>query len=90
MNGDDMIRRFIEMLLEIQPGMEAELALQLEKQMRAEFKGERVYVKKPKPAPEEIVQRFDGRNAKAVAKDLGISRETVYRAIKRRRELQSR
>ena len=67
---DDMIRRFIELLLEIQPGMEADLAMQLEKQLRTEFKGERVYVKKPKTVEEEIVKKFDGRNAKEVQRDL--------------------
>ncbi len=87
---DDMIRRFIELLLEIQPGMEADLAMQLEKQLRTEFKGERVYVKKSKPDPEEIVKKFDGRNVKEVARDLGISRDTVYRAIRQRREHQGR
>ncbi|MFA7278629.1 MAG: helix-turn-helix domain-containing protein [Sterolibacterium sp.] len=78
------------MLLELQPGLEAELALQLEKQLRAEFVGERVYVKKPKPSPEEIVQRLNGQNVKQVARDLGVSRETVYSAIRRRRELRNK
>ena len=90
MINDDMIHRLIEMLLELQPGLEAELALQLEKQLRAEFVGERVYVKKPKPSPEEIVQRLNGQNVKQVARDLGVSRETVYSAIRRRRELRSK
>ena len=84
---DDPIARLIELLLHIQPGMEAELALQIEKQLRAEFVGERVYVKKPKPAPEEIATKFDGRNIKELTQGLGISRATVYRAIKRRRDL---
>jgi len=90
MINDDMIHRLIEMLLELQPGLEAELALQLEKQLRAEFVGERVYVKKPKPSPEEIVQRLNGQNVKQVARDLGVSRETVYSAIRRRRELRNK
>lgn len=88
--NDDMIHRLIELLLELQPGLEADLALQIEKQLRMEFVGERVYVKKPKPNAEEIAQRFDGGNVKDVARDLGISRDTVYRAIRRRRELRNR
>lgn len=85
--NDDIIHRLIEMLLELRPSMKAELALQIEKQLRFEFMGERIYVKKPKRSPEEITQRLNGQNVKQVAKDLGISHATVYRAIKWRRDL---
>lgn len=84
--NDDMIARVIEMLLELQPGTEAGLALQLEKRLRAEFAGERVYVKKAKPTDEEIIARLNGRNVNEVVNDLGVSRDRVYRAIRRRQE----
>ncbi len=84
--SDDIINLLIEKLMEMQPGLEADFFLQIEKQLRTELGGSKAYVKKLKPSAVDIVQRFDGRNAKAVAKELGVSRATVYRAIVRQKQ----
>ena len=88
----DIISRFCDELRQAlqhyQPGMEEELTVQLERQMRMEFQGERINVCKRELRGEalrdEIRKRWNGRNADELADELGVHRATVYRAIRYR------
>lgn len=85
-NERDIIRRFIELLSEAQPSFSEQIAADIERQLRHEYAGSRVYVhKRAEPASVMIVNRFDGRNADKLARELRIHRSTVYRAAKLRR-----
>lgn len=78
----DIIKRFIELLAEAQPSLSESIAADIERQLRHEYAGSRVYVhKRAEPASVMIVQRFDGRNVDRLARELRVSRRTVYRAL---------
>lgn len=82
----DIIKRFIEILSESQPGLTEAMALSIEQHLRSEYAGERVYIPKhDKTVSVLIVQRFDGRNTAKLAHDLRVSRRTVYRNIHKSR-----
>lgn len=56
--------------------------------LRAEFGGQRTYVRKGEPVSDtaqRILKLFDGRNPTQVARSLGIGRATVYRHLRRHR-----
>lgn len=80
----DIIRRFIELLNEVQPTFSEEQAVSIERQLRYEYRGERVYIAKFPDNLQAIVrQRFTGDNAEKLARELKISRRTVYRSLQR-------
>jgi len=82
----DIIKRFIEILAEVQPSFSECKALQIEQQLRHEFAGDQVYIQKlEKNIDALIAMRFTGDNADKIAHELHISRRTVYRALKKRR-----
>lgn len=89
----DIVTRFCDALREAlkhyEPGMEEELAAQLERQLRLEHQGERVCVAKRElrgeALREEIRRRCNGRNIDEVADEMGVHPATVYRAIRYRR-----
>lgn len=54
----------------------------LKDSVRAEFAGERHYIKKSNSRAKQILALFNHRNATEVARRLDISRATVYRTIK--------
>lgn len=87
MNSDrDIIKRFIELLAEIQPSISESIAANIERQLRHEYSGSRVYVhKRAEPACVTVAQHFNGRNADKLARELRVHRSTVYRAAKLRR-----
>jgi transcriptional regulator of acetoin/glycerol metabolism len=79
----DAIFRFIEQEF---PAL-APRAAQLKDEVRREFSGEKVWVRRRSQAArdrlvEEVLASFNGRNATEVARRLGIGRATVYRIIK--------
>lgn len=83
----DIIKRFIELLAEAQPSFSEQIAADIERQLRHEYAGSRVYVhKRAEPASVMIVQRFNGRNVDKTARELRVHRSTVYRAIKLRHQ----
>lgn len=57
-----------------------------DKALRQHFKGSTYYVAASAPADSEearrVLARFNGRNPREVARELGISRATVYRKLK--------
>lgn len=83
---EDFLSRLIRRVMELQPSFTEDVAVVLETQLRAEFAGEEIYVRKS-PSREQmeadIKHRFNGRNALALAHEWGISRASVYRIAKR-------
>lgn len=82
MSGD-FFRRFIELLSEAQPSISEEIALSIEQKLRAEFAGERVYIRKRDDNVHVLINdKFNGRNIEKLTRDMRVSRSTVYRAIR--------
>lgn len=82
----DILSRILERLREMQPSISEEMAVQLELQIRHEYAGEEVYIQKKtsETRRRRIKRMFDGRNVEEVAVEVGVSRRSVYRAIKSR------
>ncbi len=80
----DIIRRFIELLADVQPSLSEAVALDIERQLRHEYQGERVYIAKNPHNLHDIVRsRFTGNNVGKLAYELKISRRTVYRTVQK-------
>ena len=85
--SSDIIKRFIELLAEQQPVFAENCAFSIELQLRHEFAGERIYIPKHSGhLHDEIAQRFNGRNVGKLARELRVSRRTVYRAVHARKK----
>ncbi len=81
----DIISRFIKLLNDVQPTFSEELAAGIERRLREEYRGERVYIAKHTDNLHAIVRsRFSGDNVGQLAVELKISRRTVYRSLQRR------
>ena len=82
----DFINRIIDFMLEEDPALSEVRVINIEKKLRHEFAGERVYIpKRSGHLHDEIAQRFNGRNIGKLARDMSVSRRTVYRAIHARK-----
>lgn len=89
----DLVDRIFAFLAQIQPemfGPGADLA-RAKRAVRDEFGGtgkrDGVYIRsarqeRARETAAEVLRHFNGRNASEVARELGISRATVYRCIK--------
>lgn len=83
----DIIKRFIELLGEADPGFSDAVASSIERQLRQEYAGERIYIPKhDKNVSVLIVEQFNGKNTDKIAHELRISRRTVYRSIHKARK----
>lgn len=83
MSGGDIIKRFFELLADAQPGFSEALAMEIESQLRREYAGERVYIhKRDVSVRDAIAERFTGNNTEHLARELRVSRRTVYRSLK--------
>lgn len=81
----DIICRFIELLNDVQPTFSEALAVSIERQLREEYRGERVYIAKHTDNLHELIRRrFSGNNVDKLARELKISRRTVYRAVQKK------
>lgn len=83
-SSTDILARMIERLRQIEPSFTPERAASLESQLRSEFGGETLRIRKRDDAHclvQKIMTRFNGRNAGQVAQELGIHRATVYRVL---------
>lgn len=84
----DVVDRLVALLYELIPELRSESEArreELREVVRREFAGEQLYVTRRRPVVEtraEILRRFNGRNASEVARQLRISRATVYRLLK--------
>ncbi|WP_343593816.1 Mor transcription activator family protein [Paracidovorax wautersii] len=83
----DLVDRIFDYLVRELPELSGGRAQEVKKALRAEFRGEEVYI----PARDatarqrmvaQVLTLFNGRNAREVARELRISRATVYRYIK--------
>jgi transcriptional regulator of acetoin/glycerol metabolism len=85
----DRVDRIFEYILVEVPGLAAPARLeQLKADVRAEFAGEEQYIAKRPPTErqrrvDQVLARFNGRNATELARQLRIGRATVYRILKR-------
>lgn len=84
----DLLKRMIELVQECQPSLTEEMALQIEQQLVAEFRGETIRITTGKRTycreiKDQVRKKFNGRNAKEIAREFGIGRATVYRLVKR-------
>lgn len=79
----DLVDRIFDYLLAEVPAL-AGSADRLKQAVRSEFAGEECYVqgRSRESTAASVLALFNGRNASQVARELGISRATVYRAIK--------
>lgn len=85
----DLVDRMFEYLVELLPELRGSPAKveSIQQQLRSEFAGQDAYIpaRSSLDKAEErrrVMQLWDGRNATAVARALGISRATVYRHLK--------
>jgi Mor family transcriptional regulator len=86
MKESAVLKAVEEALHRLLPALTASLTAEVERQLQAELAGTQTYHRKREPKDEQIVEKFNGRNAAQVARELGVSRATVYRAVKRRLE----
>lgn len=80
---DDLITRAVSGALE---ELKPQLAQAVERRLAIELAGTSAYFRKPRVSDAQIVERFNGRNANDVARELGVSRRRVYYAIKQARK----
>lgn len=87
----DLVDRIFDYLLSEVPGFADQISqtrlAQLKTAARSEFAGDRVRVSPRSEAGRrdqvlQVLEMFNGRNAREVARRLGISRPTVYRMLK--------
>ena len=90
----DLVDRIFDYLLMTTPSLAKELDSvdKAKAAVRDEFGGEKSYVRSGRSAAKrteesrslakEVLARFNGRNATEVARELNISRQTVYRLLK--------
>lgn len=84
---EDIIRRAVEAAMaRLLPALTASLTAEVERQLNADLAGTQTYHRKREKIDDQIAEKFNGRNAAEVARELGVGRATVYRAIKRRLE----
>ncbi len=85
MRQPDVLDRLMAKLRQLHPMSDKEAA-ELHGVMREEFGGERGISKRSPAEKLEIMrlalQKFNGQNATEVARELGVSRATVYRYLK--------
>lgn len=84
----DLVDRIFDYVVQLVPAI-SERRDEIKDALREEFAGERVYVRRrDRPGSRgstlaaEILRLFNGRNASEVARQLRISRATVYRKIR--------
>lgn len=80
----DILKRILERLREMEPSFTESLASEIERQIRQEYAGERVYIQKRDPdRRDKLRKRFNG-NVSAASEEFGVTRMTIYRAIRKK------
>ena len=83
----DIVGRMVEIISELERGLGEGVVTQLENQLRCEFAGERTYIRKRGHNVTALaVEKFTGNNTIELARELHVSRRTIYRALKKRRD----
>ena len=89
--SDDIVKRFIELMVEADPVLSKAVVANIERQIRQEYAGEMVYIRTRAENLQTIIaERFTGNNAAKLARELQVSRSTIYRAARNRRKAQSK
>jgi len=83
----DLVDRIFEYLLAEFPQIAGKKLEESKRAVREEFRGERPYVAlrgttERQQQAQQVLALFNGRNAREVARRLGISKPTVYRRLK--------
>jgi hypothetical protein len=80
----DLIDRMIRRLQHVEPSIDATRLADIERQLRLEFGGGVVRVRKKqgkKAVEDEVRKRWDGRSVAQIAQELQIHRSTAYRIL---------
>ncbi|ABX37315.1 Resolvase helix-turn-helix domain protein [Delftia acidovorans SPH-1] len=84
----DLVDRMFDYLVELLPELRGSPAIveRVQQQLRSEFAGQDAYIPARSSVGKaeerrQVLRLWNGRNAKAVARTLGISRATVYRYL---------
>lgn len=85
-DDQDLVDRIFDYVVELIPEIR-DRAKEVKTAVREQFTGETTYIRKRsvqerEELAQEVLSRFDGRNATEVARVLKISRATVYRVLK--------
>lgn len=86
--SDDVVTHLLQKLCELVPEVRGDVARQqsIEAHLRLEFGGQTTYVaasgKDYAAMRAQVRERFNGRNASTLARELGVGRATVYRWLK--------
>ncbi|MDR6728925.1 Mor transcription activator family protein [Delftia lacustris] len=85
----DLVDRMFDYLVELVPELRGSPATveRVQQQLRREFAGQEAYIPARSPVDKaemrrQVLRLWNGRNATAVARTLGISRASVYRHLK--------
>lgn len=84
-DAEDLVDRVVEYLHTLCPETRRHDAAVLKDALRAEFAGLRAYLRKRPHSQQlarDVLRLFNGRNATQIARQLNISRATVYRLLK--------
>ena len=80
---NDIIKRFIELLSEEQPGLNKNISQVIEQKLRQEYAGERVYIsKRGENIRLKILSKHTGKNTHKLMRELQVSKATFYRALR--------
>jgi transcriptional regulator of acetoin/glycerol metabolism len=78
----DLVDRIFDYIVEVLPDLKSRQS-EIKRTLRQEFASERVYIRRlGTDVQSEVARLFNGRNATEVARELRISRATVYRLLK--------
>lgn len=84
-NEPDLVDRMVELLVREVPSLKPR-AEEIDLALRDEFAGIETYIRRRRVPPStlaaEVMKRFNGRNVTEVARELRISRATVYRVLR--------
>lgn len=85
----DLVDRMFDYLVDLVPELRGSPATveRVQQQLRREFAGQEAYIPARSPMDKvemrrQVLRLWNGRNATAVARTLGISRASVYRHLK--------
>ena len=86
----DLVDKVLALLVKQTPALAQEKAKleTMEATLREHFGGTEHYVRKRRPSEQTaqaILSQFNGQNSRTVARELGVSRATVYRKLKQPR-----
>lgn len=86
--AEDLIKDVLDKVKRADPSFTEEMAKRIEEQVRNEWGGSEIYIAKkriPETAKQQAVKDYlDNKPIPEIQKNKGISRSTLYRAIKKK------